>query len=197
MRAGIEFIDLFAKLGAPLGDGDSEINIKRQSGQSDDGIPLVKLHAQNTEHQHHFNQSRHYAVERIRDQRLYASDTAFNVAAHAASLALQVKTQTQIVQMLKGLQCNFACSALCGRRKHQFTQFGKARHRQTQQPVTDQQGQRHHQSNLSAGWLWRHGVNQFLEQQRHADVGQLGADHERERRHDPPFVFPQVGKQLS
>ena len=41
----------------------------------------------------------------------------------------------------------------------------------------------------------RQGVDHFLEDQRHTDVGHLGGDHEAKRGNDAPLVFPEVGKE--
>ena len=129
MGAGVQLIDLLAKLGSPLRHCHSEINIQTQSAQSDDGVPLVKLYTQDTQHQQHLDQGRHDAVERIGNQRLNAAHTSFNVTAHTTGLTLEVKTQTQFVQMLEGLQGNGASSTLCGFGKNQFTQLGECRNR--------------------------------------------------------------------
>ena len=88
MCAGVKLVDLFAKLGTPLGYCDGEIDIQTQCAQSDDGIPLVKLNSQDAQYQQHLNQGRHDAVERIGNQRLNAAHTSFNVTAHATGLTL-------------------------------------------------------------------------------------------------------------
>ena len=116
----IKFIDLLAKLGAPLGDGDREIDIGRQGNEGDDGVPLVKFQTQDGEDQHHFNQSGDDAVERIGNQRFNATHTALDVPAHAAGLPLEVKAQTESMQMLKGFQSDAFGRTLGGFGKHQF-----------------------------------------------------------------------------
>ena len=133
--AGIKLIDLLAKLGAPLRHCHSEINIQTQRAQSDDGIPFVVLNAQYAQHQHHFNQGWHDAVKRISDEGLNTLDASFNVTAHAASLALQMKTQTQFVQMREGLQSNGASRTLGGFGEDQLAQLGECGNRQPQHSI--------------------------------------------------------------
>jgi hypothetical protein len=134
-------------------------------------------------------------VGTIRDQRLDAAHAALDVARHAAGLALKVEAQAEGVQVPEGFQRDAARRALGGLGEHQFAQLGEQGCGQAQQAVAHQQGDRHHQHRRGIAGLERHGVDQVLEQQRHADVGQLGADHESERGQHPPFVLPEIGKQ--
>lgn len=40
-----------------------------------------------------------------------------------------------------------------------------------------------------------HAIDQLLQHQRHADIRQVGAEHEQQRQRDPPSVGPQIGQQ--
>ena len=129
---------------------------------------------------------------------MHGSGAAFDVARHAAGLALQVETQAQAMQMPKNLQRNAARSALGGLGKHQVTQLGKQGGGQAQQPVGHQQRRRHHQQGRHTdAAIGVHGVDQLFEQQRHTDIGHLGAHHEGQRRDHAPLVLPQVGEQAA
>jgi hypothetical protein len=79
------------------------------------------------DNQQHFDQRRHDAEQRIRDQRLDAAHAALDVARHAAGLPLQVKAQRQRMQVPEGLQRDMARGALRGLGEHQFTQLGEKR----------------------------------------------------------------------
>ena len=127
---------------------------------------------------------------------MHRAGATLDVTRHAASLAFQVKTQAQGVQMAKHLHRNAARGALGGLGKNQLTQLGKQRGRQAQQPVRHQQTQRHDQQGLGAHALVGiHRVDQLFQQQRHAHIGQFGAHHEGQRRDHAPLVLPQVRKQ--
>lgn len=66
-----------------------------------------------------------------------------------------------------------------------------------QQTVGQQQPDGHDEQRLRHVGLGRHGVDQVLQQHRHADVGHLGAHHEGQRRGHPPLVLPEVGEQAA
>ena len=192
----IEFVELLAELGAPLGHGKGEGDVERQGGQGDPGEPGVELVGQQAQHQRHLDQRRHDAVERVRDQRLHGAGAALDVAGHAAGLALEVETQAQIMQVPKHLQRDRAGGALGRLGESQLAQFGEQRGREAQRAIGHQQPQRHHQQARRRPRLDRQIVDQRFQQQRYADIAQLGAEHESQRERDPPAVTPQVGQQL-
>jgi len=192
VRRRVELVGLPAKLGPPLGDAHREEDVERQRGHRDPGKPGIELDGQNGQHQTHFDQRGHDAVERIRNQRLDAAHAALDVACHAAGLARQMKAQAQGMQVLKGLQCNGAGRALRGLGEHQLAQFGESRSRQSQAAIGQQKSHRHHQQGARIAWLQAHGVDQFLEQHGHAHIGQFGPHHESQRQQHAPLVFPEV-----
>ena len=89
-------------------------------------------------------------------------------------------------------RCSNTRSVICARgarhhaREHDLAQLLEQRDRQPQRAVRDQQQQRNQQR------LGRdvERVDQLLQHQRHADVGELGGDEERERDADAPAVAP-------
>ena len=109
---------------------------------------------------------------------MHAACAALDVARHAAGLALQVKAQAQRVQMAEHFQRNAPRRAFGGLGKHQLTQLGEQRGREAQQAVSQQQRHRHHQHRFRIAGLEAQRIDQVFQQQRHADIGQLGAQHE-------------------
>ena len=195
MGGRILHIGRTAKLGAPLGDFHGERDVAHQRHRRDGGKTGIKGERQNTQHQQHFNQRGQDAVERIRDQRFRAAHAAFNVTRHAPGLPLQVKTQAQRMQMAKRLQRNRTRRPLRGLGKHQVAQFRQQRSGKAQRAIRQQQAHGHHQQSCVIAGLHIQGIDQLLEQQRHAHIGQLGPHHEQQCRQHAPFVLPQIGQQ--
>ena len=75
--------------------------------------------------------------------------------------------------------------------KKEFTQFGKQRSREAQYAVQDEQ--KHGQGQHLLGG--RKVVDDLFEDQRHADVGNLGTDQATERGGDAQAVTPDIGQQ--
>ena len=202
VRHGVQLVDLFSKVRSPLRDLDREHDVKHQRKKGDHGKPSVVAVGQNGQHQHHFNQGGDNAVQGIRDQGLDAPHAPFNVPGHAPSLALQVKAQTQAVQVIKGLQGDLPGRTLRGFGKDQLSQLRKTGDRQPQQPVGQKKRKRHHQKGdalgllgVCVGHMGRHRVDQLFEHQGHAHIGQFRAHHEGQGQDHPNFVGPQVGQQ--
>ncbi len=197
LAGGFQLVHLAAELGAPLGHRDGEHDVEHQRHQRDPDVAHVELGAQQGEHEHHLDQGREDAVERVGDQRLHPARPALDVARHAAGLALQVEAQAQRVQVTEHLQRDRACGALGGLGEHQFAQLGEHAGGQAQQAVGHDQPQRHHQQRQRTAGPDGHRVHQLLEQQRHAHVGRLGRDHEGQCRDHAPLVLPEVGEQAA
>ena len=194
VRRRVQLVHLLSELRSPLGHCHGESDVKHQRNDGDAGKPDVELHSQQAEHQRHLDQRGNDAVERIRNERVHAARAAFDIARHAAGLALQVKTQAQRMQVLKDFQRDTPRRALGGLGKHQLAQLGEQRGRKSQQAIGQQQRHRHHQHRLHVAGLETHGIDQVFEQQRHADIGHLGAHHESQRCDNAPLVGPQVRK---
>ena len=195
VRGRVELVGFAAELGAPLGHQHGVDDVQHQRGECDPGKPGVKLHGQHAQHQNHFNERGEHIEQRERDQRLDAAHPALDVARHATRLPLQVKAQAQRVQVLKGLQRNRARRPLRGLGKDQLAQLVEHGSGQAQRAVGHQQAHGHDQHGGRIARLEAHGIDQGLEQQGHAHVGQLGGHHEGDGSHHAPLVLPQVGQQ--
>ncbi|MNV61264.1 hypothetical protein D3C71_1537650 [compost metagenome] len=195
MCRGINQVGLAPVLGAPLRDRDREGDVDHQRHDGDECKPDVELDSQDAQHQHQLDEGGHDAVERIGDERLDAFDAAFDIARHAASLALQVKAQAHAMQVLEGLQGDGARRALRGLGKHQLTQLAEHRSQQPQAAIGQQQANRHHQQRLRTARLNAKRIHHVLEQHRHAHVRDLGTYHQQQCSHHAPFVGPQIGQQ--
>ncbi|KAF1053159.1 MAG: hypothetical protein GAK34_01080 [Delftia tsuruhatensis] len=188
-------IGLAPKARAPLGHRDRERDVEHQRRQRDCREPDVEAQRQDAQHQRHLDEGGQDAVERIRDQRLGAAHATLDVARHAAGLSLQVKAQAQRMQVLEGGQRNRARGTLRGLGKDQVAQLGEQRTGKAQQPVGQQQGHGHDEHRAGIAGLQIQRIDQVLQQHRHAHVGELGPDHEAQRRQHAPLVLPQVGQQ--
>ena len=197
VRRRVELVHVPPKLRAPVGHADREDDVDDQRDDGDPGEPGVEFHREQAQHQRHFDQCREDAVQRIRDQRMHAACAALDVARHAAGLPLEVEAQAQAVQMAEHLQRDAARRALGRLREDQLAQLGEQRGRQPQQPIGEQQAEWNDEHRARIAGLERQVVDQRLQQQRHADIGQLGADHERQRQHHAPAVVPQIRQQLA
>jgi hypothetical protein len=195
LRHRVELVHGLAELRAPFGHRDGEDDVEQQRDPGDPDEERIELDTQNGQHQRQLDDGRHDAVERHRDQRMHAARAAFDVARHAAGLPLEVEAQRQRMQVAEHLQRDAARRALSRLGEDQLAQLAEQRGRKAQQPVGHQERDRHHQQRLRHVGLGRHGVDQVLEQHRHADVRDLGAHHEGKRRHHAPLVAPQVGEQ--
>ncbi len=193
----IQLVHLAAEVRAPFGHHHREDDIGEQRAAGDRGEPDVVVQQEEAHHQRHLDQRRQDAVQRIRDQRLDAARAPFDVAAHAAGLAVQMKAQRQAVQMAEHLQRNLAHRALRDLGEQDLAQFGKQRGRQPQQAVGDDQPGRHCQQRARIAWGDVHRIDQPLHQHRHAEVGRLGGHQAGERQHHAPLVMPQIGKQIA
>ncbi len=192
---GVELVDRLAVLGAPLGDRDRERAVQQQRGQRDPHVAEVELVAQQHQHEAELDQRRDDRVQRVRHQRLQRLRAALDVARQAAGLAFEVEAQRQRVEMLEGLERHALGRAEGGAREHDLAQLGEQRHREPQAGVAEQQPERHHQQRARIGGGDVEGVDQPLEQQRHAHAGHLGRDEERQRDRHAHAVFPEVGHQ--
>jgi hypothetical protein len=196
VRGAVQLVHLLAELRAPLRHRDGESDVQHQRRQRDPGKGRVELRAQQREHQHHLHERGEDAVQRVADQRVHRASAAFDVACHAAGLALEVEAQAQGVQVAKDLQADAARRAFGGPGEDQLAQFGEQRSGQPQRAVGDQQAHRHHEQRGGVTGLDRQGIDQVLQQHRHADVGHLGTEQKRQRDAHPPAVAPQVRQQL-
>ena len=191
----IELVHRAPEMRAPLGDDDRERDVGGQRAERDQGERFVVVQRQVAQHQADLDQRRQDREHRVRDQRADAARAALDVARHAAGLAVQVKPQRQRVQVAEHLQRDRAHGALRDAREQEFAQLRKQRRRKAQQAVGDQGAERQHHQRIRIRRVDAEVVDDLLERQRHAQVGDLGQDQARQRGRHAPFVDPQVGQQ--
>jgi hypothetical protein len=80
--------------------------------------------------------------------------------------------------------------------EQELAQLGEERDRDAQRAVGEQDRDRDDQRRARIAGLERERVDQVLEDQRHADVGELGRDQAGERDEHAPAPGPDVGQQL-
>ena len=131
--------------------------------------------------------------QREADQRGDAARPALDVAREAAGLPREVKAQAERMQVPEHLERDRPHRALGDLREQELAQLGEERRRQPQRPVRDQQRKRHDQQRRFAV----EAVDDLLQQQRDADVGDLRHHEARERRSHPPAVGPEVRQQAA
>jgi hypothetical protein len=104
----------------------------------------------------------------------------------------QVKAKRELVQVAKDLERDPAHRALGDAGEEDLAQFGKQRGGKAQRAVEQEQQGGQGECLLSAA----QAVDHLLEDQRHGDVGQFGAEQTGQGQQDTPFVLPQIGQQL-
>jgi hypothetical protein len=142
-----------------------------------------------------FDQGRQDREQRESDQRRDAARTALDVARQSSSLTGEMKAKRQLVQMAEGLQGDGPHRALGDLGKEEFAQFGECRRGQAQRPVGDEQPYRQRQHVTLR--TWSEAVDDLLENDRNADVGDLGRDQAAECEGDAALVGQQVRQQGS
>src|SRR6185312_2003177 len=146
---------------------------------------------QNGRDQRDLDQRRQDREKRVPDQRRYAAGPALDVASEAAGLPREVEAQRQRVQMAKGLQRDRAHGALRDLGEQIFAQLGERRRRKPQRAIGGEQPERQRQR--LAGNRGE-PVDDVLQHQRNADVGELGRHQAAEREQDTALVREQVGQ---
>ena len=165
---------------------DRERDIADQRAGGNDGEPDVVMRDQVAEHQRDFDQRRQDAEQRVRNQRRLTPRVP-------RSMSRVMPPVWRFRWKRSDSECRWrnTCSAMVRtarcvtRGEHEFAQLGKHRGGQPQRAVRHQHADRQHQQRLRIGGLMRQLVDQVLQHQRHADVGQLGADQERQRQRSP------------
>ena len=178
--------------GSPFGDRDRVDDVDDECAQGDADEPDVVAGEQDHRHQRDLHQRGQYREQREADERRDAARAALHVAGEPSGLAREMETQGQSVQVTEHPQRDGAHRALRHLGEQEFAQLGESGRRQAHRPVGDKQGQRQHQC-LRSG----HGqaIDDFLEHQRHADVGELSGEQTTEREKDPALVGGEVRQQ--
>jgi hypothetical protein len=193
VRFRIELVHLPAKAGPPLGDQHRAKNVERQCARGDrDECPVVASD-QDRRYQTDLDERRQNREQREIDQRRNAARAALDVAGQAARLSRQMEAQRQRVQVAEHFERDIAHRALRHLGEQVFAKLGKRRRRQPQRAISDQQRQRHDEDCRRLV----EAVDDLLQQHRHTDVGDLGADQRGQRRDDAPFVGPQIRQQVA
>jgi len=188
----VQRIHLMTVLHAPVGDGEGKGDIDRHGDEGDDGKPRVVLHQQHRGDQRHLDQRRQDVEQHVVEQRGRGAGTALQVAGDGAGLALQVKAQTEGVQVLEKGDRQPAHDAVAHAGEHHVAQFVEGRTAQAQHAVGEQQD--HGQGQL-AQTRGVEIVDDLLQRQRHADIGEFGQDQEQHRQRRTATVGPEVGQQ--
>ena len=114
---------------------------------------------------------------------------ALDVAGQAARLPRQMEAQRQRVQVAEGdgrVILRAIRYAIERSRRRQAVRLA-------QRAIRDQQRQWHNEDCRRLV----EAVDDLLQQHRHTDVGDLGADQRSQRRDDAPFVGPQIRQQVA
>lgn len=99
------------------------------------------------------------------------------------------------MQMLENPQSHRTNRALSNPGKHNFTQFSKHSHGQTQQAICEQDAYWKHENRLGVAKSNAHLVDQLLEYERNAHPRNLRADQKEQRKKNTPLVYPKIGKE--
>ena len=175
IRLRVEVVHGAAEMRAPVRHQDGKRDVGHQRHRRDHGKPDVVMQDQIAEHEGDFHQRRQDVEQGIGNERADAARAPFDIARHAARLAVQVKAQGQGMQVAEHLQRDGAHGPLRHPGEQEFAQFRKQGGRQAQQAIRHQQADRQHQQRLRMRRRDRHGVDEFFQDQGHAHVGQLGA----------------------
>ena len=191
VRLRVELVHLAAERRAPVGDRDGRDHVERERGERDRDEDPVVARDQDRRDERDFEHRGQDRIQRIADQGGDAALAAFDVAREPTRLPGQVKAQRQRVQVPEDLERDRPDCTLRDFREQKLAELGEERRRETQRAVGDQQRQRDGQDRERG----IEAVDDPLEQERDADVGDLGPDQRDQRREHPALVRPEVGKQ--
>ena len=177
---------------APFGDRHGEADVQQQRAESDGREPAVELGRQQADHKRDLDQRGQDVVDRVVQQRLDRTRTPLDVARDPAGLAFQVKPQAQGQQVLEGFQRHPAGNARGHRIEQKLAQLCEQRDRQAQRAVAHQQRDWDDQRGARIARLEVERVDQLLEDQRHADVGELGRHQATQGHQHAPAPLPDI-----
>jgi hypothetical protein len=187
----IGFIHGAPDIDAPVADLHREHDVGDQRDGGDQHEAEVVLDEENPEHESHFDERRQDRVERVGDQAGNRPGAALDVARDAAGLTFQVKAQAQRVQVAEDLERHLADGALGDAGEKEFAKFGKQRGRKAEGAVENEQ--HHRQRQYLVGQ--REPVDQLLEDDGNADIGDLGPDEAGERDQHAETIGPEIGEE--
>jgi hypothetical protein len=184
------------KAGAPLGHRHRERDVQHQRTEGDGREPAIELDREQADDERDLDQRGQDVVDRVVEQRLDRARAAFDVARDAAGLAFEVKAQAQGQQVLEGFKRHAPRNARGHRVEQELAQLGERGDRQPQRAIGQQQRDRHREHRARVAGLDAQRIDELLEHQRHADVGELGRDQKTQRHTHPPAPLPDIGQQL-
>ena len=182
---------------APFGDHDRENDIHDQRGERDGREPDVVKPGEVPKHQAELKQRRQDAIEGVGHQRLDGARSALDIAADPACLARKMKSQRQRVQVLEHLERNLSHGVLGDPGEQRLPELCEQGRRKPQQPVADDQPDRHDEQ---CAWLRAariERVDQVLEKDGDAKIGELGGDKAKNSQCHPAAILKQVGQQIA
>ena len=188
VRARVQLVRLPPDVRAPFGDPDGERDVDHDRTESHRHEAPVEARKKHDCHQRELEHDRDDREQHVGEQRRDAARAALDVARDAAGLAFEMKAQRERVQMAKDVERDAPHRPLRDAHEHEVAQLGEKRGGKPQQPVGGEQRERQREHRLGG----RERVDDFLQHERHADVGELRGHQEHERDHDAPLVFPHV-----
>ena len=195
---GIGLVHLAAKGDAPARNRKGEPGIghhHQKRGQRHPYVEDVEQHAAIDQHQEDGGED---AEQGEGQQRVDPLGAAFDHAAQAAGLALQMKAQRQSVDMRERLHRHFAHGVVLHLGENAVAQLGESLHHDARHRIGgDQRRNDRHRGTRGRGAEGIHRLTQELLRDGGSDDGQ---DQEENRNNDPdlqvgPSLGPQIGHQ--
>ena len=191
VRLRVELVHLPPEAGAPVGDEDRRGDVERERRHRDrDERPVV---ADDEDHrdQADLHQRGQDREQREADQRRDAALAALDVPGQSARLPREMEAQRQRMEVAEHLERDRAHRALRDLGEQELAELGEHRRRQAQEAVGGEQRERNRQHRGPGV----ERVDDRLQQDRHADVRDLGRDQRDERDDHAPLVRPEVRQQ--
>ncbi len=171
-------------LPAGHGEGDGQIGQDRGQGREREAGAIES--PQHAGHQGQFQQGGRDVEQGQVQQALDPRRAAFHHPRHPAGLAVQMEAQRQGMQMLEDLERGQPDRALGDPGEHQLAQPGRRLGDHLRQAIGEDEAHRHDHDRLD-----REPVDHPLEDQRRADIDQLGRHHQRQGG-DHPQLHPRL-----
>ena len=187
VRPGVELVHRAPEPGSPLGDRDRERDVEQQRADGYADEPGIVAGDQDSRDEPDLEQRRQDREQGKANERRDAARAALDVTGKAARLSREMKAQRQSVQVAEYLKRDGAHGALRHLGEKEFAQLGEHGRGQAHRAVGGEQRQRQNQLRRS-----RQAVDDLLQHQRHAHVGELGCDQAREREEHAALVRQKV-----
>ena len=188
---GLEAVHLVAEVHPPVGDGEGEPGVDQHGHQGDQGEDEVVAGEQDRRHEPELHQRRQHVEDHVVEERADAAGAPLQVPEDGAGLALQVEAQGEVQQVREHPVREPAHGAVADLGEDRVAQLVEEGRRHLERAVGRQQGHRQHEPRVPAGV---EGVDDRLEDQRNAHVGDLREQQRGEREQHPAPVLPDVGQ---